>query len=187
MAQGEDEITASSVARAAGVLVIGGDQALMGDAVQDQAFAQALERAVHRPTPVMTDGAATAIMGESYVTNPDPVTGVSAAASAAFRADGTQLADGLGIVDGFTLEPTLTYDYRWGRLYGAAYDNPELVSLGISELTALRVDRAGGSVTGERSVIAVDGSDATWLVGGNGALGAVNVWMNAFGPGDALG
>lgn len=119
--------------------------------------------------------------------NPDPVTGVSAAAIAAFRADCTQLADGLGIVDGFTLEPTLTYDYRWGRLYGAAYDNPELVSLGISELTALRVDRAGGSVTGERSVIAVDGSDATWLVGSNGALGAVNVWMDAFGPGDALG
>jgi len=49
------------------------------------------------------------------------------------------------------------------------------------------VDRAGGSVTGERSVIAVDGSDATWLVGSNGALGAVNVWMDAFDPGDALG
>lgn len=183
---GQDRLDTRTVARAAGVLVIGGDQALMDTAVADPAFARALGQAVRRPGPVMTDGAATAVMGERYVTNPDPETGVADKAIAAFRADGSQFADGLGIVDGLTLEPTLTYDYRWGRLYGAAYDDPSLVSVGISELTALRLDRSGGAVTGERSVIAVDGSHAVWAVGDNGALAAANVWMDVFGPGDQV-
>lgn len=185
LVHGSDPIRAADVARAAGVLVIGGDQSLMAQEVADATLRRELGTAVNRPTPVMTDGAATAIMGEQYVTDPDPTTADEAIEM--FLAGEVSVADGLGIVEGYTLEPTLTYDYRWGRLYGAAHADPSVVSLGISELTALEVTRTGAVVTGERSAVTVDGSDADWLVGSNGALGAVNVWMDVAGPGDRVG
>ncbi|MPZ54148.1 MAG: hypothetical protein GEU79_15690 [Acidimicrobiia bacterium] len=181
---GEDHLSLARIARAAGVLFIGGDQALMSDAVEDAKLERALKLAVQMPTPVMTDEAATAVMGEHYVTTPDPGDIDEDAAVAMFRADGSQFGDGLGIVDDVSLEPVFTYHFRWGRLYGSAYNDPDTVVLGVSELTALRLDRDGGTVVGERSVIAADGSDATWMVGSNGTLGAINVWLDVFGPGD---
>jgi cyanophycinase len=182
---GEDPLPADVVARAAAVLFIGGDQSLMAGAVADPAYAAAVRQAVQRPTPVMTDGAATAVLGERYVTDVDPTTADEAIEE--FRVDGSEFADGLGVVRGWSVEPVLTYDYRWGRLYGAAHERPDTAVLGISELTAVRVDRGGATVVGERSAIAVDGSQATWAVGSNGALAAVNVWMDVLAAGDRLG
>ena len=163
--------------------MIGGDQSLMAEEVADREFGRVLDWAVGK-RPVMTDGAATAIMGERYVTDADPSAENDSIAMS--MADGVTTAPGLGIVDGVTLEPTLTLDQRWGRLYGAAYDDPSLLSVGISELTALEVGRNSAEVTGERSVITLDGSTASWLVGSNGALGALNVWMDVHGPGDVV-
>lgn len=44
------------------------------------------------------------------------------------------------------------------------------------------VSVADGLGMAERSAVTVDGSDAEWLVGSNGALGAVNVGMDVAGP-----
>lgn len=183
--QGVDPLPADVVARAAGVLFIGGDQSLMAGAVADPAYAAAVRQAVQRPTPVLTDGAATAVLGQRYVTDVDPTTADEAIEE--FRADGSQFADGLGVLRGWSVEPVLTYDYRWGRLYGAAHERPDTAVLGISELTAVRVDRGEATVVGERSAIAVDGSQATWAVGSNGALAAVNVWLDVLAAGDRVG
>lgn len=183
------DLTSSTVARTAGLLVVGNDQSLLSDIVQDQAFARVLRQAIQQPGPVMTDDAATALLGTTYVADPTPGTGDRGFADdviAMFRADEVDTQPGLGLVDGYLLEPWLTYDYRWGRLYGGAYDRPDVLSLGISEQTALRVDRTGAELTGLRSAIVVDGRDAEWPVGSNGTLGAVNVWMDVLGPGSRL-
>lgn len=181
---GTDALPANVVARATGVLVVGGDQSLMAEEVADPTLRRALAAAIQRPTPVLTDGAATAILGEQYVTDVDPTTEDEAIEM--FRADAVTTAPGLGLVSGYTLEPTLTYDYRWGRLFGAAQDSPDVASLGISELTALEVTRTGATVVGERSVVAVDGSQAEWSTGSNGALGATTVWLDVFSTGDVV-
>lgn len=183
------DLTSSTVARAAGLLVVGNEQSLLSDVAQDQAFATVLRQAIQQPGPVMTDDAATALLGSTYVADPTPGTTDRAFADdviAMFRADEVGTRPGLGLIEGYLLEPWLTYDYRWGRLYGAAYDRPDVLSLGISEQTALRVDRSGAELTGLRSGIVVDGRDADWLVGANGALAAVNVWMDVLGPGSRL-
>lgn len=182
---GIDALRASDVARATGILVVGGDQSLMGEEVVDATVRKELSKALNRGTAVMTDGAATAIMGERYVTDADPATADDAIEM--FRTDAVGTAVGLGLVPGYAVEPTLTYDYRWGRLYGAAHADPGIVSLGISELTAVRLERNRATVVGQRSAVAVDGSAATWLEGRNGALGAVNVWMDVFAVGDQVG
>ncbi|SOC53749.1 hypothetical protein [Ornithinimicrobium cerasi] len=183
------DLSSAEVARAAGLLVVGGDQSLLDDADSDRTLGRVLSQAVQQPGPVMTDDAATALLGSTYVADPTPGEADRSFADdaiAMFRADEVDTREGLGLVDGYQLEPWLTYDYRWGRLYGAAYDRPDVVSLGISEQTALRVDRDGATLTGLRSAIVVDGRSADWMVGSNGALGAANVWMDVLGEGDRL-
>ena len=106
-------------------------------------------------------------------------------AIASFQAGNIQIANGLGIVPG-SLQGTLTYDQQWGRLYSLAMDSPDTMVYGISEMTALVVNRSGATVVGDRSVVTLDGSQGTYSVGTNGAFSALNVVLNAYGPGDAV-
>lgn len=179
-------LTPGSLRGVQGALVVGGDQALVLEGMADRqrrVMVRVLAGAVGQ-IPLMTDGGATAVMGERYVTDPDPTTQDESIEE--FMVDGVTTATGLGVIEGVTLEPMLTREQRWGRLYGAAHDAPGLLSVGISEMTALELDGDGGEVTGERSVITLDGATTTWLVGSNGALGAVNAWMDVLGPGDSV-
>lgn len=183
------ELTSSRAARANGVLVVGADQAELAPAVDDSGLIRSLRQSISRGTPTMTDGAASALLGETYVADHTPGSAensLSDDAIAMFRADEVDTRDGAGLLPGVLLEPENTEDYRWGRLYGAAYDRPEVVSVGISELTALRIDSSGARVVGERSTVLVDGRGADWFTGDNGALGAVHVRLDVLGPGDHL-
>ena len=173
--------------QARGVVFVGGDQSMMAEAVADDDF-QMLVRLASLGAPlVMTDGAMTAVMGDWYVTDPDPTdddyqdVGIED-----FQADGVTISPGLGIIDGAAFEPLVTWDQRWGRLYNLAAANPETIVFGISENTSLALDRHGASVVGERSVIALDGRGGAYLTGDNGALTALNVLMNLYAPGDAV-
>lgn len=179
--QGADRVNPGTVAGAAGVVFVGGDQSLVPNALRDKQFAQAVKVAT-TTTAVLTDGAMTPAMGTSYLANPDPELFDEDAAIAQFRTDYPVVARGLGIVPGYRFEPELTEGYRWGRLYTGAKAAPATVGVGISERTALRVGSAAPLVVGERSVVVADGRQARWLPGSNGALGAVNVWLSTFGP-----
>lgn len=185
LVQGSDHINAGRLANAAGVLFVGGDQSRMPQVLADQSFTRAVKVALDR-TPVMTDGAMTAVMGTTYLANPDPKLFDENEAIAQFRTDYPRLQRGLGLVPGYRLEPELTEGYRWGRLYTGAHASPETVGIGVSERTAVRVSPVGATVVGERSAVVVDGRQARWLPGSNGALGAVNVWLSTYGPGAAL-
>lgn len=135
----------------------------------------------------MTDGAMTAVMGDWYVTDPDPTDdNYQDVGIEDFKADGVTIAPGLGLIRGTAFEPLLTWDQRWGRLYNLTAADPDTIAFGISENTALVLDRSGASVVGERSVVALDGRAATYLTAENGALTALNVLMSLYAPGDEV-
>lgn len=173
--------------RAKGVIFVGGDQSLMAEPLADPSF-RLIVRIASLGTPlVMTDGAMTAVMGDWYVTDPDPTDDdVQEVAIEDFRADGVTIAAGLGIIDGAAFEPLVTWDQRWGRLYNLAAARSDTIVFGISENTSLVLTRQSASVAGERSVIALDGRAGTYLTGDNGALTALNVLMDLYAPGDAV-
>lgn len=185
LVHGRDAITPASLRQSAGVLLVGGDQSTLAAAAADGQLKQAVHVAMARG-PVMTDGSATALMGESYFTNADPGRGNEDAGIAAFRTAYPQLGAGWGLVAGQLLEPQLTEGYRWGRLYTGSYAARGLVATGVSEQTALQVVKKSATVVGERSVTVVDGRKAQWLPGSNGALGAVNVYLSTFGEGERV-
>jgi cyanophycinase-like exopeptidase len=122
------------------------------------------------------------------VANPDPTqSNRQNRAIDAFKAGDANIQPGLGIVAGTAFQPVNTLDQHWGRIYSLTMAHPDTISFGISELTAIVLDRkADAHLAGERSVIALDGRAATYAVGDNGAFTAFNVMLDAFAPGDTL-
>jgi cyanophycinase len=180
-------VTTNDLAGASGVVFVGGDQSLMAGPVADPAFQALVTHAVANVPVVMTDGAMTAVMGDWYVTDPDPTEdNYQEVGIEDFKVGGVTIAPGLGIIDGVAFEPTVTYDQRWGRLYNLTAAHPDTLVLGISEITSLVLTNQTITVAGERSVIALDGRAGTYMTGDNGALTALNVLMNLYAPGDTV-
>jgi cyanophycinase-like exopeptidase len=92
---------------------------------------------------------------------------------------------GLGLLP-VALEPRLTVDYRWGRLYGLVRAHPDTLAFGVSSATAIELDGPSASVIGGLSVVSADGRTATFATGSNGALAAFNVLLNVYAPGDSV-
>ena len=85
---------------AAAVIFAGGNQANMATPLADPAFTSFVRAAVARSPLVVTDRAATAVMGDRYATNADPTSAtVEYEASASFLAGHTTFAPGLGTPD----------------------------------------------------------------------------------------
>src|SRR5690606_17408363 len=105
---------------------------------------------------------------------------------ASFRSDYANIQPGIGIIPGAAFEPALTYWQRWGRMYGIGEQHPDTFVYGISENTALILRGGTAQVIGERSVVALDASLATYTTGENGAFSALNVLLHLYAPGESL-
>jgi cyanophycinase len=187
LVQGRDRVDAAAVRGAAGVLFAGGDQSLIGAAVDDSGFADAVRSSVQTLPAVLTDGAMTAAMARTFDAVADPTSSnYEDEAIRYFRTDAQQIRRGLDIVGGASLEPWLTYNYRWGLVFGASATS-HAVALGVSEETAIRVVHNVSTVVGDRSVVSVDGRQARFGTAPNGALTAVNTYVSTFAAGDDLG
>jgi cyanophycinase len=181
---GQHALSASDLAGAAGVLFVGGDQASLATPVGDRAFASFVRRAIANAPVVMTDRAMTAAMGRWYSAVPEPIAStVEDQAVAEFRAGFVKVRPGLGLLP-VALEPRLTVDYRWGRLYGLLRAHPDTLAFGLCSDTAIELNGSSASVIGGLSVVSADGRSARFATGSNGALAAFNVLLNTYAPGD---
>jgi cyanophycinase-like exopeptidase len=182
---GQHALSASDLAGAAGVLFVGGDQASLAAPVGDRAFASFVRTAIANAPVVMTDRAMTAAMGRWYSVVPEPIAStLEDQAVAEFRAGFVTVRPGLGLLP-VALEPRLTVDYRWGRLYGLLRSHPDTLAFGLCSDTAIELDGSSASVIGGLSVVSADGRTARFATGSNGALAAFNVLLNVYAPGDS--
>ena len=176
-----------SVDDAVAVVFVGGDQSQVGGMIQDPNFEPLLDSAIANADVVLTDGAMTAAMGDVYVSTPNPTDdNYQDVGIEAFQEGGVTFADGLGVVSGAAFQGRNTYDQHWGRLYALSMESPDSMVYGISEMTAIVIDGDGATVVGERSVVALDGSQATFIEDGSGAFSALNVVMDLYAPGDVI-
>jgi cyanophycinase len=184
---GQDQLDASLIDRAAGVLFVGGDQSALAGPVGDASFASFVREAVAEAPVVMTDHAMTAAMGDRYTALPDPnkKTLQDQGIDDFFPAD-TPVEQGLGILAGASFEPRLTADYRWGRLYELSNAEHSTIAFGICDGTAIVLQGSSPTVDGDLSVVSVDGRAGTFGVGTSGALAAFDVLLNTYAPGDAV-
>ncbi|MGI8414807.1 MAG: hypothetical protein ACR2P2_01080 [Nakamurella sp.] len=187
LVHGRDAVNPATVNGAAGVVFVGGDQRKIGAAVSDRNFAATVRWAVLTGHAVLTDGAMTAVMADRYDAVASPTSdNYEDEGVRYFRTDAQRIQRGLGIVKNVTLEPWLTYNYRWGLLFGAAKADNKTVALGISEQTSLLLHGNTSSVVGARSVVSVDGRQGRFSTGSNGAIAAKNTYISTFAAGDQL-
>ncbi|KRE40453.1 hypothetical protein [Knoellia sp. Soil729] len=173
---------------AAGTLLVGETPASVATALADPAFAALVRSAVLTAPVVLADRHLTAALGTWFSTKADPTDeNYEDEAIANFRTGDGQWQRGLGLVTG-SLVPSLTLDYRWGKLFDLGQLAPEQVAWGIDEDTAVRVVPGGeATVLGDGSVVALDPRSAQFWTGPNGAIGAVNVLLDTFGAGENVG
>lgn len=172
---------------AAGVLLVGERPASVATALADPAFAAQVRSAVLTTPVVLADRHLAAGLGTWFSTKADPTeTNYEDEAIANFRTGDGQWQRGLGLVTG-SLVPSLTLDYRWGKLFDLGALEGGQVAWGVGEDTAVRLaPGAAAAVVGDGSVVALDPRDAEFWTGPNGAIGAVNALLSTFGQGDTL-
>lgn len=172
---------------ATAVVVIGEDPTKIGAAVADRSFARYLTDAVTRTPVVLADRHAAAVMGDWWSPKADPTgDNYEDEAIANFRSGDGQWRRGLGLVEG-NVVPSLTYDYRWGKLFDIGQKDPRTIAIGVGEDTAVRLAKhRTPTVVGDGSAVVLDPTQARWWTGPNGAVGAANVLLNTYGDGDRV-
>lgn len=183
---GRDRIDRAALHGAA-VVLLGGDQALMSAAVADRSLSAALRWSILTGPAVLTENAATAAIGRTYDAVPAPTDdNYEDEGIAQFRADHAHRVRGWNLVSGSVFEPRLTTDYRWGRLFAALRSDRSTPAVGISEQTALVLERGRASIVGDRSVVTLDGRRGAVGVGSNGAFVARGLFLSTYAAGEVL-
>lgn len=175
-------------AGAAGVVLVGETPGSVASALADAVFAGQVRAAVLTAPVVLADRHLMAGLGTWFSTKADPTdTNYEDEAIAGFRTGDGQWQRGLGLVTG-SFVPSLTLDYRWGKLFDLGALEPGELAWGVGEGTAVRVaPGAAATVVGDGSVVALDPRGAQFWTGPNGSIGAVNTLLSTFGDGDELG
>ncbi len=172
--------------RAAGVVVVGEDPTTLGQAVADPLFRSRMAQAVRSVPAVFADRHMAAAFGRSWSPKADPTDdNYEDEGVANFRTDDAELRPGLGLVSA-SLVPTLTYDYRWGRLFALGQHDRSHLALGLGEETAVVLGHHAGRIAGTGSVAVLDSRQARYTTATNGAIGAVNTVLSTFAPGERL-
>jgi hypothetical protein len=97
------------------------------------------------------------------------------------------LAAGLGLVDGLAVTPRLLPDQHWPQLFQVARAaGDDAVGVGLDVGTAIRIDGGAASAIGDSAVVVVDGREATWTIGDNGAIGGAWLVLDTFANRDAV-
>ncbi len=170
---------------ATGILVTGRDGSLVLAQLQaSPAWTAARDRWAAHGVALLADDAAAAAAGTTFVAEA-PAADVEAAAIA--DALGVTLTDGLGLVHGLAVTPRLLPDQRWPQLFQLTRAaGGGTVGVGIDVGTAIRIDHGAAGALGDSAVVVVDGRQATWTTGGNGAIGGAWLVLDTFADGDAV-
>jgi cyanophycinase len=177
----------AAIGGADAILLTAPDPSTVGSALATSATViDAVEAAWFGGAAVLADDAAASAVSAAYASDPrpGPSTGaIEAAAIAEFRPDETTITTGLGWAD-LALEPGIVSHRHWGRLYNLAGE--VAFSVGVDTGTALEFGAGGATVVGDSVVIVLDGRQASFGVGSNGALAARWIVLDAFVAGDTV-
>ena len=171
---------------ATGIVVTGRDRSLVLDQLAASPAWAAARTAWANGTALLADDAAAAAAGTTFAAEA-PAADVESGATEDAIVGNVTIANGLGLVSGLAVEPRLLPDQLWPQLFQITRASGEdAVGAGIDVGTAIRVDGTSATAIGDSAVVIVDGRDATWTTGGNGAIGAAWLLLDTFVNGNAI-
>ena len=177
---------AATLTGAAGVVVTAADPTTLAPAVADPDFRSRVSAAAGTAPAFLADDHFAAAMGSWWSPKADPTSAtLEDEGIAAFKAADGGWLPGLGLVAA-NVVPRLNGDSRWGRIYGLGQVDPAHLALGVADGTVVALSSSGATVAGGTSAVVLDGRQATFSTAANGAIGATNVVLDVFGPGERL-
>ncbi len=136
--------------------------------------------------PLLTDGAASAVIGAYYAVGA-PLD-IDRAASVAtdqelFQSGHAKILPGLGLLS-VQIEPHMLTNHYWGRLFSLAFNQPDILALGLSDDSALEFSQRGPLALGENGIFVLDFSEANLALGNQGGFIVANGLLDLFAGGD---
>ncbi len=135
---------------------------------------------------LMGDDAAASVLGERYVADPPPGSDIDTESSEDFLVNGATVDIGLGWVTGLNADSRLLPDRQWGQIYHLTWADSNTLAAGIDVGTALRIRNGSATTVGESAVVVLDGRQAAFGTGSNGAMAARWVLLDTFTDGQKL-
>ena len=176
----------ATLAGAAAVVVTAADPGTLAPAMADADFRTRIGSAARTAPAFLADDHFAAAMGSWWSPKADPSGAtLEDEGIAAFKAADGAWRPGLALVAA-NIVPRLNGDSRWGRLYGLGQVDPSHLAFGVADGTAVTLSSTGATVAGGTSVVVLDGRQARFSTASNGAIGATNVVLDIFGPGEQL-
>ncbi len=137
---------------------------------------------------LLADDAAAAVTGahfSAHAPTPDDAEGEETATQKSFIQGNTTILPGLGLLD-LSIEPQVIGDNRWGRLFSLAYNQPDLLAIGLADDTALAITASSATVLGDNVVFFLDLRYATLDLGSNQGFVIANGLIDVFAPDDLV-
>lgn len=151
--QADDPATVGLLEGATGIFMTGGNQLKLSAVVNGTAFGDAIRSAHHRGVTVAGTSAGASIQSSHMV--------AFGSGGATPKQRMTQLAAGLGLLDGCVVDQHFEQRNRYGRLLMCVTQSPSLLGIGVDEDTAAIVTREDGRqllrVAGRGAVTVLDG------------------------------
>jgi cyanophycinase-like exopeptidase len=183
-ARTKNDAAVAAVGQATGILVTGRDRSIVGGQLGSPVWTAARARWASGGAALLMDDAAAAVAGGQYVAQA-PATDVEAGAIA--DATGVQTAAGLDLVGGLNVTPRLLPDQLWPQAFQLSrLGGTTRVAAGIDVGTAIRIAGSATTAIGDSAVVIIDGRQATWVTGGNGAIGGTWLVVDTFADGDTV-
>lgn len=179
----------AAVSDATGILLTAPDQSrVLGAFAAQAAITSAVQaRWSSGNAALLADDAAAAALGPWLTTDAPPTDKtIEPDSQADFLAAGSTVATGLGWYGGAVVEPRLVLDRHWGRLYHLLSAHASVLGIGVDAGTALEVQGGAATTRGDSVAVVLDGRQATFGLGTNGAFSATWVVLDSFIDGEAL-
>lgn len=172
-----------SLKNASLIYISGGDQNIFMKIVKNTPVYDAIHAAYEKGALVAGTSAGAAVMSEKMITGNEHKHPEYTGNFRTIESNNIEIAEGLGLLKNAIIDQHFVKRMRMNRLISACLENPQETAIGIDESTAILVDNNDATVYGSSQVIVLRHKTAETKVV-NGLLGAEDVELNVYLPGD---
>ncbi len=172
-----------SLANAGLIYIPGGDQNRFMDIVLDSPVSDAIKRAYMKGATVAGTSAGAAVMSKKMITGDEFKHPEYTGDFRTIEADNIELKEGLGLIENAIIDQHFIQRMRMNRLISTVIENPEEISIGIDESTAILVQQDSARVLGASQVIVIRNNTKS-KVSEKGLLGARDLQLSVVLPGE---
>lgn len=172
-----------SLAKAGLIYISGGDQNKFMEVVFNSPIADAIKRAYQNGSTIAGTSAGAAVMSKKMITGNEFKHPEYTGDFRTIEAENIEISEGLGLLKNAIIDQHFIQRMRMNRLISTAIENPEELSIGIDESTAIIVENDSAKVVGAAQVIVLKNTGNNKKVL-NGLLGARDLELSVVLPGE---